>query len=44
VCSANTEALAVNQAWAGMSGTVFAQANLMVNLGGGSAAPAWQLW
>lgn len=38
----NTEALAVNQAWAGFSGSVFAQAAATVQLSATTAAPAWQ--
>jgi len=49
----NTEAIAVNQAWAGNSGSVFAQANTSVSLkeqrpelGGEQSydAPVWQQW
>jgi len=38
----NTEALAVNQAWANFSGSVFAQATETVKLSATVAAPAWQ--
>jgi hypothetical protein len=39
----NTEAIAVNQAWAGFSGSVFAQAQEELTLSGTyGAVPAWQ--
>jgi len=45
----NTEALAVNQAWAGFSGSVFAQASETLVLEDGTdmkynATPIWQYW
>jgi len=43
----NTEAIAVNQAWYGYSGSVFKEASSMVKVGQGStstAVPAWQYW
>ena len=39
----NTEAIAVNQAWAGFSGSVFSQANEVVDLGT-TKVGAWQIW
>lgn len=41
----NTEAIAVNQAWAGYSGGPFAQGTEMIDLGEGQgAAPNWQIF
>jgi alpha-galactosidase len=46
----NTEALAVNQAWAGFSGSVFKQANATVEMGTNlkgeklEAVPLWQMF
>jgi len=41
----NTEAIDVNQAWSGFSGSVFAQANNSITLGKAlDAVPVWQYW
>jgi alpha-galactosidase len=40
----NTESLAVSQAWAGFSGSVFKQASVMTKFTDGTAVPAWQAW
>ncbi len=41
----NTEAIAVNQAWAGFSGSVFQQATESIKLGDKfEAVPVWQFW
>ena len=39
----NTEAIAVNQAWAGFSGSVFSQGAELVDLGS-TKVGAWQIW